>query len=198
MVSQIKVEVKGLDSVYGTFSNQLSALGAGKARVAMARAVNHAGNKAYTRVIQALLKQTSAPRAVVRAAVKKRHAAHKGDGAIEFVIYSRGSELPLRMFAPKQFTFGVRAKVWGRMQRFESAFINAGRWNSGNAIAGGHVFVRTGGFNPASGRNNAIEKMYGPSIPKELALGETAETFQQVSRAEVEKRLRHELGRMLG
>lgn len=197
MIKNIKVEIKNMDGVLTRYSNQLGALGQGKARVAMARATNYGGRKTAVAVRRALAKQTSIPLALIKKVVKTRAAAHKGGGAIEFVIHASGSELPLQQFKPKQFRFGVRAKVWGKMQRFDGAFIFAGTWKSGNPAASGHVLRRTGGINAKTGRANAFEKMYGPSIPKEMVLGETQRTFQEMAAREVEKRLRHELGRML-
>lgn len=191
MVRNIQVRIEELDGVLDKFQNQLAAVGAGKARVAMARAVNYAGRKTAVQVKRALVKQTSIPRAIVNSAVKTKAAAHKGNSAIEFVIYARGSELPLRDFKPRQFAFGVRAKVWGRMQRFPSMFGAPGDNPSVIAALNGHIFHRTGAS------RLPIEKAYGPSIPKEMVLAETKETFLRFSREELEKRLRHELGRML-
>ena len=195
---RIGVQVQEMDGLLARFGNQIAALGEGKARVALARAVNRAGRTTATHVRRALVKQTGLKRSLVNAEVKSTGAAHKGAGPIEFVIYARGSEVPLREFGARQFKFGVRAKPWGTSQRFAGAFIFAGSWKSGKSIAGGHVFHRTGGMSDKSGRRNAIEKMFGPSIPKEMVKGETERVFQEVSRREVEQRLRHELGRMLG
>lgn len=191
MVRSVRVKIEETDHLLTRYGNQLGALGAGKARQAMARAVNHTGRKAYTRVVRDLVRQTSAPRAIVKAAVKTRAAAHKGGGPIEFVIYSTGSELPLKMFRPRQFSFGVRAKVWGRMQRFDSMFGAPGDSPAVIAALNGHIFHRTGAS------RLPIEKAYGPSIPKEMLLGKTAEGFQEVGRWELERRLRHEIERLL-
>lgn len=190
MVSRIQVHIDQRDNILLRFGNQLEAVGEGKARVAMARAVNYGGRRAQVQVKRALVKQTSIPRAVINREVKSRAAKHQGKTAIEFVIYARGSELPLKDFAPKQFTFGVRAKVWGRMQRFEGAFMGPRPGTVAPAL-GGHVFHRT------SSSRLPIEKSYGPSIPKEMVLGEAKEAFQKYAASETEKRLRHELGRML-
>ena len=192
MIRNIRVEVKSLDKVLDKFANQLAAVGAGKARVAMARAVNRAGDTTKTHVKRALVKQTSIKRATVDGAVKSRRAAQKGGGAVEYVIYASGSELPLIEFNPRQFSFGVRAKVWGRMQQFPSMFGAPGDNPNVISALGGHIFHRV------SSSRLPIEKTYGPSIPKEMVLDQTRETFETVSMRELEKRLRHELGRMLG
>lgn len=197
MVDNIRLEILPKDDIIARFGNQLAALGEGKARQAMARTVNHEGKKARTKVIRALVRQTSAPRRLVVAALSTRQAFPGAkSGPIEFAIVGTGSELPLKWFGPKQFSFGTRAKVWGKSQRFEGSFMNAGRWNSGNQIGGGHVFHRTGGFNAKSGRNNAFQRMFGPSIPKEMLLAETKAAFMSTTSG-LADRLGHEIGRLL-
>lgn len=188
--------VAGADGMLERYGNMLGSIGEGKARQAMARAVNYGGRKTAVQVRRALAKQTSIKRATINAEVRTKAAAHKGTSAIEFVIWARGRELPLASFGPKQFRFGTRAKVWGRMQRFPSTFINAGTWQ-GKPIAGNQVFVRTGGMNEKSGRNNAFERVYGPSIPKEMVIGESKEAFEKNAMPETERRLAHELRRIL-
>lgn len=185
---QIIAEADGNLKRYG---NMLGALGAGKARQAMARAVNRAGRTTAVQVRRALVKQTSIKRAIVNAQVRTKAAAHQGTGAIEFVIWARGSEIPLAQFGARQFSWGVRAKVWGRMQRFPHTFGAPGDNPKVVSALGGQVFVRT------SSDRLPIEKVYGPSIPKEMVIGETKEAFESTAARETEKRLAHELGRLL-
>lgn len=135
----------------------------------MARAVNYEGRKAFTRVKRALVKQTSIPNPIVQRSMKFRPASTKG-GAIEAAIVGRGSELSLKLFGPKQFKPGTRAKVWGRAQMFEHAFMGP----RPGAIApklGGHVFHREGSS------RLPIGKLYGPSVPKEMVKDQTAQEF---------------------
>lgn len=197
-MDRLTLEMKNTDGVLARFANQVGALGDGQARVAMSRAVNRAVDTTYTQVIRALVTQTSIKRAELLAQVGKSKSAQMGTGPIVGSIYATGSELPLSQFGPVQFSWGTRAKVWGKLQPEKGAFIFAGSWcNKGQPIAGGHVFVRTGKANPKSGRNNAIAELFGPSIPKEMVKDEVAETFLRVSREEVTKRLSHELSRLL-
>jgi hypothetical protein len=189
MVSRVRID--SLDGVRDSYEKRLAGLGAGDARKVMMRVANRAGKTTSVQVKRALVKQTSIPRAVVQAAIRDRGASAKGAGAIEYVITGRGSELPLSVFNPRQFSAGTRAKVWGRFQTFEGAFMGPRPGTIAPAL-GGEVFHRT------SKSRLPIEKLYGPSIPKEMVLAETAATFQRVARAETEKRLVHELGRILG
>lgn len=191
MVNLVQTRIDVQDEVLTRFQNQIGAIGDGAARKAMARAVNYGGRRALTQVVRALVRQTSAPRSLVKQIVKTKGAAHKGSGPIEFTIYARGSELPLSQFAPRQFSFGVRAKVWGKMQRYPGLFGAPGDSPAVRAALGGEIFHRT------SDERLPIQRAYGPSIPKEMLLGETKETFEKVSQEATVKRLQHELRRIL-
>ena len=191
MKTGYRVEIDSRDSVMKRFGNQLGALGEGKARAAMARAVNHTGAKTYTAVRRALAQQTSAPVAIIRKEVQLRKAAHKGTGAIEAVIRGRGSELPLGVFKPKQFSYGVRVKVWGKVQQYKSMFGAPGRNPKLVARLGGQPHIRVGK------ERFPIQRAYGPSLPKEMVKDATREAFLTVSKDVLEKRLEHEIGRML-
>ena len=186
------ISVEERDGILSRFGNQLAAVGEGQARVAMGRALNRAGRTISSRLKRNLVKQTSIKRKVLDKVVKTRLSAHKGDGPLEFVIYATGSELPLRDFGPKQFSWGVRARVWGRQSRFPSAFIFAGSYKSKNPVGNGHVFHRVGGT------SYPIERMVGPSIPTEMLLPPTVDDFEADAAELVQRRLAHELGRMLG
>jgi hypothetical protein len=202
----VQIEMLQQGQVLKRFENQIAALGDTRARIAMSRAINRATRTTYTAVTRALQMQTSAPRAVIRREVGMTLSAQQGAGALQGVIWSHGKELPLSVFNPSQFSYGVRAKVWGRMQRFEHAFIFKGSWRTGDPIAqgsgGAHVFIRNGRFtgNKAKGenRNNGFAEMFGPSLPKEMVKDATLAAFHKVARQQLEARLQHELGRMLG
>lgn len=187
----MRVIVTAGDDVLHRFGNQIAAVGEGKATMALARAVNRVTKTVEGRVIRALVKQTSAPRAIVRAQIRTQLADPKGRGAIEGRVIATGRELSLSVFRPKQFSFGVRVKVWGKSQRYEHAFIYAGHWRSGQAIAGSNVFKRTGA------EPKPIEKLYGPSIPREMVKDHVADVFQQTVADMLPRRVAHELGRLL-
>lgn len=188
----MQLHVRLNDDQLKRYQNQIAALGEGKARVGIARAVNRVTRSAQGKVIRAIAKQTSIPRAIVRKGVRISLAAHKGTEPIQGVIYSSGYPVPMKYFGAKQFSFGVRAKIWGESQRFPSYFINAGRWNSGNPVANGHVFKRVGSS------RLPIEKQDGPSIPEGMVAGESVHAFQSTVEAMLPPRISHELGRLLG
>lgn len=178
------------DGILDRFHNQLAAIGDGKARAVLVRAVNRTTNAVHTRVVRAVAKQTSLPQARVRAEIGKRLAAIKGDGVIEGSVFASGAPLSLKEFNPRQFKRGVRAKVWGRVQMFPGAFMGP---KPGIIAAGlrGHVFVRT------TKARLPIEKMFGPSIPEEMVKDESKEAFEQTVADMLPRRIEHELSRLL-
>lgn len=189
------------DDVLRRFSNQIGALGQGEAHKALARAVNRVTNTVHGRVIRAVAKQSSIPVAVVRRTIKKRlvspNSSHPGASDLEGVVWATGRELPLSAFNPRQFSWGVRAKVWGSVQRYPGAFIYAGSFRSGKPIAGNNAFTNTRGYSESSGRNNAIERMFGPSIPEEMVRGESERIFRETADTMLPQRVAHELNRLL-
>ena len=58
------------------------------------------------------------------------------------------------IFSAKQFTYGVRSRIWGKSQGLRSAFV-VKRF-------GGGVFKRT------DKARAPVEQLWGPSVPKEM------------------------------
>ena len=149
------------------------------------RALNRVGSKAYTRVVRAVGKQVGLNRGQVLkyGDVKKRRANYS---RLDYEIRSRGLPVPLREFKARQFRYGVRARPWGKTTRFPSAFIFAGRWNSGKFVAAGHVFQRT------TSASLPIRRQDGPAIPTEIVKGQSADAFNAMA-DELPARIAHEL-----
>lgn len=190
-VTRVGISIKSRDKILARFGNQLGALGEGKGRVAMARALNHTGRKANTAVKRALRKQTSIPATIIAKSMRTRAAAQQGDKALEFAIIGTGSELSLRYFSPRQFKYGVRARVWGKMQQFKGMFGAPGDNPKLVAKLGGEIFHRVGKD------RFPIERGYGPSVPKEMIKDEALKAFEETASKGLEERLAHEIGRML-
>ena len=177
------------DNIARKFGEALASLGEKRARLVLARTLNHEGAKTFTAVKRALQAQTSIPRAVIVRSMKDRKAAGKGGGALEYVITGRGRELSLKLFGPAQNDVGTSALVWGRRQTYVSAFMGP----EPGVIAprlGGHVFHRV------SSKRTPIEMTYGPSVPKEMVKDETADAFRASSQG-IAKRAAHEIAREL-
>lgn len=163
--------IRPLDDVMARFGKSLARLSAGNAHKVMARAMNYEGRKTFVLVKRVLRKQTSIPRPIIEKSTKFRQAGVRLGGNLEVAIEGRGRELSLKRFGARQFKAGVKATVWGKRQFYRGTFINAGTYNSGQPVAYGHVFHRL------SPRSLPIQKVFGPSVPKEMVKGETERAF---------------------
>lgn len=177
---------RDLDDVRIKFEATAWRIGSGAAEKVFARALTHEGRKGFTAVKRALRQQTSIKSGTISGAMRFTGAKQK---ALETRIVGRGREIPLKEFGAKQFTYGVRATVWGRSQRFPGAFMGP-RPGQVAASLGGHVFHRTGTA------RLPIEKMFGPSIPKEMVKDQSREAFE-AGVANILPRAMHELARVL-
>jgi len=188
-----RIQIVPTDDVLEQFGNQIAALGERSARPAFARAINRTTDMVRTRVIRALVRQTSIPRKYLVREVKTRKMSTKASSeeAFEGIVFAKGNPIPLAAFKPAQFSWGVRAKVWGRFQRFPGAFIYAGTWKSGQPVSRGNVFVRT------TKESLPIEMMFGPSIPEEMVKGESLKAYEETVLTVLPARIRHEIGRLL-
>lgn len=177
--------IRSLDRQAIIFEAAVTKAGEKPARRAFSRAINHEGKKAHTIVKKVLAKETSIKRSEIAKAVVYIRA---GDNSLRAIIRGSGSEIPLRDFGARQFKYGVAARVWGTRQRFPGAFIVKS--------LGENVFKNTGGWNQKAKRFNAIEKLYGPSIPKEMMEAAVVEAFTKSADGVADRAL-HELNRIL-
>ena len=113
------------------------------------------------------------------------------------IVEGTGRPIALREFRPRQFAYGVKAKVYGKQTRFPGLFINAGT-PKGSPADDGHVLQNTRGFNPSSGRYNRPARQYGPAVPTEMVKNEAERAFRNAVATMLPKRLDHEIGRLLG
>lgn len=184
--------IRFADDELARFQNMIGALGEAEARRGLARAVNRVTRTVEGRVIRAIVKQSSIPRAIVKRSIKTRLAPHKGDGPLQGVISAIGDDLSLKHFRARQFAFGVKARIWNKWERFPGTFIWAGTYRSGKAVANGHVWQRTNGS-----ASLPIEMMRGPSVPDELIRDEAQRQFEETVRTMLPARAMHELSRLL-
>ena len=150
------------DDVRIRFEAACTRLGESEARRAFSMALNKEGRKSFTQLRRSLAQQSSIPRGAVNAATRFQSATR---GTMATVTSGTGRHLPLSFFGAKQFSYGVRAKIWGRAQTFRSAFV-VKRY-------GGGVFKRTGKA------RFPIEQLWGPSVPKEMLRDEAHAAWQE-------------------
>ena len=175
----MSVVLRDLDQQRVRFEAMIRRVGERDAKLAFSRALTHEGRKGYTAVRRALRNQTSAKAREVSAATRFRGSSTR---RLTTMIEAGGGHIPLKEFGARQFSYGVRAKVWGRTVRLRSAFIVDSM--------GGNVFKRT------TSRRLPVEKMWGPSIPKEMVKDQSLSVFES-SAGNVADRAMHELNRIL-
>jgi len=185
------ITIEQRDDILRNFGNQIGALGRGDAHKALARAVNRTTTTVQGRVIRVIAKQSSIKSAIVRRSIR-RELVRPGSGqALEGTITATGRPIPLKEFSASQFSYGVKARVWGRVQRFPGTFIFAGTYRSGNPVGNGHVLHRT------TRDSHPIEVLYGPSVPEEMIKDESAKVFHETVAMMLPVRVAHEVGRLL-
>ena len=157
----MNIILRDLDQTRVRFEAAVHSVGEQAAVRAFSRALNSEGNKVRTQVRRALRQQTGAKAALISSETRTIRSSFAN---LSYTIEARGDYLGLSHFSPRQFGYGVRAKPWGRWQRFESAFLLGS--------LGNNAFVRK------SKARFPIKKMFGPSIPKELVQDATRAAFE--------------------
>ena len=164
---------------------------------AIARAVNHAGDKALTAVARALVAQTGLRRqTIAKALVVRKASAAKGTST--YSIRSRGGDISLRYFGARETTSGVSAAPLGQRRVFTGTFMKAGRFPARVAVPGwnGQVFRRTGG-KTSTGKDRFEKVRSGVYIPEQMVTGASADAFRTTVAVDLPARLDHELRRVL-
>lgn len=147
---------------------------------ALSRALNHTGDKARTRVVRALVKQTGAKYGVVRKVLTTRLAS---SGMLSYRIIGAGGYMSLKEFGARQTRKGVSAAPWNRRRVFPHTFIVGS--------LGGHVFERKGKS------RLPIRKLWGPAIPKEMLKDQSKQAFETTVATDLPARVEHEVGAIL-
>lgn len=185
------ITIRFADDELRRMENMMGALGKDKARQGLARAVNRVTRTVHGRVIRAIAKQSSIPTKIVRASVRYDLAAHKGIGPIQGIVRAKGTDLPLKLFNPRQFSWGVRVKLYGKTTRLPGSFIWAGTWKSGKAAFNGHVATRKG----KDSFPITIEK--GPAVPGVMISNAVVKIYEDTVQTMLPQRAMHELTRLL-
>lgn len=180
------VDVRQLEQ----FGNMLGAVGDDGVKV-QARALNHVGGVARTRVVRELAAQTGLPQKTIRKAVKVKRATWSD---LEFRLSASGGNVALKYFKARETRKGVTAFVRGERELFDGAFMRGGTFERGRVALnmGGHVFRRIGG------RTELERLKSGVFIPIEMVEGQTAKAFDDVVQDQLPRRVSHELSRVLG
>lgn len=159
-------------------ANALSAAGR-NAPVALAWGINAVGRKATTQMRRALVGQTGLKYGVmVRALRTKAATANR----LEFRIESRGGDVRLKFFSPRETKAGTTAQPWNKRSLYAGAFMKGGRFpNRVPLNKGNTVFKRVG-----RSRYPIAEQRSGLFIPDEMIRGASKAAFDQVTTRDLE------------
>lgn len=166
------------DQILARYGNALAALGEGKARIALSRALNHEGDKGRTQVKRALVKQTGIKYSAIDKAVL---TVRSTPATLTYALKARGDETNIAWFGGAQRRKGVSAAPWNKRRIFARSFI---------VPRFGRAFVRT------SKSRLPIRPLYGPNLARELVKDSSAAVWQ-AGVANIVTRVGHELVRML-
>lgn len=157
----------------------LEALAGPRRVAAMRRAINHTGDKTFTRVKRALTKQMGLPSQKLfkdgRTLVKRRAAG----GSLEYQIVSGGKAVRMKEFRWRKTKRGITAYPWNVAHHFEPAFVIP-RY-------GNNLYLRR------TSKRFPIEALYGPNINKELVKDATAAAFLSIVATDLPPRVEHEV-----
>lgn len=88
------------------------------------RIVNQVGDRAKTKVVRALTEQTGLERGVIVRAVKNSQRAFTG--RLAYDLRSKGGNIRLKYFKPRETEVGVSATPWGKRTVYVGSFMRGG------------------------------------------------------------------------
>ncbi len=167
----MRLELK-FDGGMKVYQRKLERLASGFPMV-MPRIINQVGDRAKTQVTRSLTKQTGLKRATIVKAIGSPKRAHAGD--LTYEMTTKGGNIRLKYFEPRETAKGVTAKPFGQRKLFVRHFLNAGwapnrvemkKWDGQvkRAVMGGKY---------------AVTARSGVFIPTEMVTGETAAAFER-------------------
>lgn len=200
---RIEIQTDAILARFGAAIDMMST----KARQEMARGLARGGEKLRTPVRRALKEQTSVKR---YGTIVANTRGWLDAGALQYTIEASGKGLPLSEFPhkasrSKRLALRWSAKEHWRLQKrdgsgrfsalpaMNDSGVSATMWLKKRGFARSFVHPERGPLMQRVPGKRSLRKIYGPSLPKELTIGRTAETFQRQARSmvidEIEKRL---------
>jgi len=184
------ISVRWADSHLKRFGKQIDDLNRRFPKV-LPRIVNQVGDRAKTQVIRNLTKQTGLPRKTIVKAIGDPGRARAGRLSYEMV--TRGGNIRLKFFSPKETRPGVVAKPFGKRQLFPGTFMFGGRFpNRHGGKFGGHVMRRlnASGTKLTQVRSDVV-------IPKEMTSGATKDAFERIAGPLLQQRVEAAIFKLL-
>ncbi|MFM2445593.1 MAG: Aurantimonas phage AmM [Pseudomonadota bacterium] len=173
-------------------THAMQAIEGQRAQAALRRAINHTGNKAFTRTRREISRVSSVPQKVLTQGdgkhgprLTKRPAS---GGSLEYVITGSGKAIRIKHYSPRRMAKGYRFTIWQQHKHFKSAFwIGKGaKWAAGH-LKDGNFYVRVGKA------RFPVHAMWGATVSKEIIKAEVVLAFERVVSADLPKRVMHEI-----
>lgn len=160
-----------------------------KVKRAAARALNRTGDNTRTSLKKVLAKQTGLKQSVLLRALKAKKANQNN---LNYEIYSKGGNISLKYFSPRERRAGVSAAPFSKRTIFNRSFMFGGRFPKRHGAVGhGHVFIR------GAGSAGALTKVKSNVvIPAEMVQRQSLLAFQKSVHDVLPKRISHELSRI--
>lgn len=154
-ISRLNAIARGLKSAKANLPDKLMGI------------VAEVGPEATGHMKRVLPEQTGLKFKTINAALKGRMMGAR------YEIKSKGGDIRLKFFKPRETARGVTAAPWNARRLYPGTFIRAGWWpNRGAPVAGGHVMQRT------SAKRLPIKQVRsGLFIPDEMVTGKSAVVF---------------------
>lgn len=160
---------------------------------ATALVLNRVGTRTRAVVVPTLTQQTGLSKRIIVKAVKMNRASPQ---RLRVELYTRGGDISLKYFNPREVPGGVEAVVKGDRVRIAGGFRRSGR-GEGRRLAtklNGHVFVNESG---GRWRGHIRKVRSGVLIPAELIRGETRKAFDRVVAEELPREVAKELAKIM-
>jgi len=201
----MRIEIR-TDAILARFGRGIDGLGE-RARQEMARGLARGGEKLRTPVRRALKEQTSVKR---YGTIVANTRGWLDAGALTYTIEASGKGLPLSEFPHKASRSKRLALRWSAKEHWKlqkrdgsgrfgvlppmnDAGVSATMWMKKRGFVRSFVHPQRGPLMQRVAGKKGMRKIYGPSLPKELIIGRTAQMFQRSARSivmnEIEKRL---------
>lgn len=178
-MSDAKITVAGGKALQN-MAKQLRELGEGKAREAASRAINRGGDMGRTQMTRALVQTTGIQYQKVKSVTSVRRST---PATLSYTVEGSGDETNVGLFKARQLKKGAAASPWKKRRMFPGTFIIQ--------KFGGRVYARR------TGQRFPIKPIWGPNVAREMRQGEPLKAWEQTTLNVVERRMLHELDRML-
>ena len=182
----LELRINATDKIIAQYGARLASLSNGLARVVMARALNHEGDKARTQIKRVLVKQTG----INYNQIEKSVQSHKAfAGKLSYIVEANGHETNLGQFQARETNAGINAAPWNDRQVFRGTFFTPGT----------RKVVRRNGSkytNKNGELKDSMTPLFGPNLARELVRDESKQAWI-ISVNSLASRIGHELARAL-